>query len=103
MKISSCAARTLRFGKFESTAFFSMKKRDGNISVSDTTGGNTLEAIEISSLQVTGLHTTPSEIADRHSITETIFGGNFSFKGKRFQAGITGMHSDYSATLNRNL
>jgi hypothetical protein len=96
------AATTLRFGKFESTAFFSMKKRDGNISVSDTTGGNNLEVLEISSLQVTGLHTTPSEVADRHSITETIFGGNFAFKGKRFQAGITGMHSDYSATLNRN-
>lgn len=96
------AATTLRFGKFESSAFFSMKKRDANISISDTTGNN-IEILEITSLQITGLHSTPSEIADKHAITETIYGGNFSFKGKRLQLGVTGMHADYSAELNRNL
>lgn len=98
------AAASVRFGKFESTAFFSMKKRDANIvAVSDTTGGKIAEALEVSSLQVTGLHTTPSEIADKDAITETIFGGNVAWKGRRFQAGVTGMHSEYSADLNRSL
>lgn len=96
------AGTTLRFGKFESSAFFSMKKRDANISVSDTSGTN-IEILEISSFQVTGLHSTPSEIADKHAFTEMIYGGNFAFKGKRLQVGITGMHADYSADLNRNL
>jgi hypothetical protein len=97
------AGTTLRFGKFESSAFFSMKKRDGNISASDTLGGNNIEILEVSSFQLTGLHATPSQIEDKHSITEILYGGNFSFKGKRFQAGVTGMHADYSAALNRDL
>jgi hypothetical protein len=96
------AGTTLRFGKFESSAFFSLKKRDANIAASDTTGQN-IEILEISSLQITGLHSTPSEIADRHAITETIYGGNFSYKGKRLQVGVTGMHADYSAPLHRTL
>ncbi|HET6991952.1 MAG TPA: helix-hairpin-helix domain-containing protein, partial [Bacteroidia bacterium] len=97
------AATTLRFGKIETSAFFSDKKRDGNISVSDTTGGNNIDVIEFTSLQTTGLHTTPAEIADRHSITEMIYGGNVSYKGKMLQVGITGMHSQYDANLNRSL
>jgi hypothetical protein len=96
------AGTTLRFGKFESTAFFSLKKRDANIAVSDTTGNN-IEILEISSFQITGLHTTPAQISDKHAITEMIYGGNFAYKGKRLQIGVTAMHADYSADLNRNL
>jgi hypothetical protein len=97
------AGTTLRFGKFESSAFFSLKKRDANITASDTTDGQNIEILEVSSLQITGLHSTPSEIADKHAITETIYGGNFSYKGKRLQVGVTGMHADYSAVLHRDL
>jgi hypothetical protein len=97
------AATTLRFGKIEATAYYSNKKRDGNISLSDTTGGNNIEILEISSLQTTGLHTTPAEIADRHSITEIIYGGNVAYKGKSLQFGVTGLHSEYNASLNRSL
>lgn len=98
------AATTLRFTKkIEGSVFFSDKKRDGNISLSDTTGGKNIDILEISSLQVTGLHTTPAEIADRHSITEVIYGGNVAYKGKRLQIGVTGMHSEYDANLKRSL
>jgi hypothetical protein len=97
-------AATVRFGKFESTAFFSMKYRDANIaSFSDTTGGKELEALEVSSLQTTGLHTTPAEIADKDAIREILYGGNLAYKGKRFQFGVTAMYSEYSATLKRDL
>lgn len=97
------AATTVRFGKFETTAFFSMKNRDANITLSDTTGGKVAEVLEVSSLQTTGLHSTPAEIADKDAIGEMIYGGNFSFKGKRFQAGVTAMHSEYDVELKRNL
>ncbi len=97
------AGTTLRFGKFESTAFFSLKKRDANIAASDTLDQNNIEILEISSFQITGLHSTPSEIADKHAITEILYGGNFAYKGKSLQVGVTGMHADYSAPLNRNL
>ena len=97
------AATTLKFGKVESSVFFSDKKRDANISLSDTTGGKNIDILEVSSLQTTGLHTTPSEMADRHSLTEIIYGGNVSYRGKRFQIGVTGLHSDYDANLKRSL
>lgn len=97
------AATTVRFGKFETTAFFSKKNRDANITLSDTTGGKIAEVLEVSSLQITGLHSTPAEIADKDAIGEMIYGGNFSYKGKRLQLGITGMHSEYDVELKRNL
>ncbi|HTL80558.1 MAG TPA: hypothetical protein VL651_02575 [Bacteroidia bacterium] len=97
------AATTVKFGKFESTAFFSMNKKDANVSYSDTTGGKNLDVIEVSSLQTTGLHTIPSEIADRNALTETAYGGNISYKGKRLQLGLTGIHTQYDADLKRNL
>jgi DNA uptake protein ComE-like DNA-binding protein len=97
-------ATTLRFGRFEGTAFYSQKYRDANIALtSDTTGGKVAEIVEVSSLQITGLHSTPAELADRHAIRETIFGGNISYKGKRLQLGITGMQSMYNANLKRSL
>lgn len=97
------AATTLKFGKIETSVFFSDKKRDANIAASDTTNGKNIDILEVSSFQVTGLHTTPAEVADRHAITEMIYGGNVAYKGKRFQVGITGMHSEYDASLARNL
>lgn len=97
-------AATIRFGKFQSTAFFSMKKRDANILLeSDTTGGKNAEVLAVSSLQTTGLHTTPAEVADKDAITELIYGGNLSYKGKHLQLGVTGMYSHYNADLNRSL
>ncbi|HEU4719499.1 MAG TPA: helix-hairpin-helix domain-containing protein [Bacteroidia bacterium] len=97
------AAATVRFGHFETSAFFSYNHRDANIALSDTTGGKNQEVLEVSSLQVTGLHTTPSEVADKDAITEMIFGGNVSYNRKRFHLGVTGMHSEYSANLVRGL
>ncbi len=97
------AATTLKFGKIETTAFFSDKKRDANVAVSDTTGGKNIDILEVSSLETTGLHTTPAEMADRHSLTELIYGGNVTYRAKRLEIGVTGMHSQYDAPLNRNL
>lgn len=97
------AATTLRFGKIEGTAFFSDKKRDANITASDTTGGKNIDILEVSSLQNVGLHSTPSEMADRKVLTEVIYGGNVAYKGKQLQIGVTGMHSEYDATLKRSL
>ncbi len=97
------AATTLRFGKIETTAFFSMKRRDANIFTTDTTADKNIEVLEVSSLQLTGLHSTPGEIADKDAVLELIYGGNVAYKGKRFQLGITAMHSQYDATLKRNL
>ena len=97
------AATTLKFGKIETTVFASDKKRDANVAVSDTTGGKNIEVLEVSSLETTGLHNTVASMADRHSLTEIIAGGNVTYRVNRFEIGVTEMYSHYSAPLNRNL
>lgn len=93
------AATTISIKRIEATAFVSHKKIDGNISDTLETG----EIAAISSLQETGYHSTYGEVEDKHSITQTIYGGNVSYKGKIFSVGITGAQYILSAPLNRNL
>lgn len=96
------AATTLKFGPIETSAFFSYRKRDANIAQTDTIGTD-IEILEVSSIQETGLHSTPSEMADRHSLKEMLFGGNVNFRKGRFSMGVTAIHSQYSTPLVRNL
>ncbi|HTF03193.1 MAG TPA: hypothetical protein VK826_04175, partial [Bacteroidia bacterium] len=96
------AATTLKFGPLETTAFFSMRNRDANIAESDTTGTD-IEILEVSSLQETGYHSTPSEIADKHALGEILYGGNISFRKPRYSFGVTAIHSQYDAPLTRTL
>lgn len=96
------AGATVKFGHVEATAFASRKKIDANVSRSDTVGLD-MEVLEVSSLQNTGLHTTPSEIADKDAITEMLFGGNVSWRSRHFNFGVTGLHSEFSVPLHRNL
>lgn len=96
------AATTLKFGPIETSAFFSMRKRDANIAMADTIGTD-IEILEVSSIQETGLHSTPGELADRHSLKEMLFGGNINFRKGRFNAGITAIHSRYDTPLVRSL
>lgn len=96
------AATTMKFGAFEATAFYSNKWKDANVSLTDTLG-NDIEVLEVTSFQETGLHSTPSEIADRRALNEILYGGNISLRKSRYGFGITGIHSQYSAPLNRSL
>ena len=96
------AATTLKFGPVESSVFFSLRKRDANISVTDTIG-NDIETLEVSSIQETGLHTTVGEVADKNALEEMLYGGNVSFRKSRFNFGITAVHSEYNKPLVRNL
>jgi len=95
-------AASVRFGKMEATAFYSRKRVDANISRVDTVGAD-IEVLEASSLQLSGLHTTPNEIADKDAVTEQVLGGNVSYRSRRFNIGITAQHADFSAPLKRNL
>jgi hypothetical protein len=83
----------------EATAFYSQKKVDAN--VTDTLPDG--EAAAISSLQETGYHSTLSEIADKHAITQNIYGGNVSYKGTQFGIGITAVHYELGVDLNRSV
>lgn len=94
------AATTISYKGFEASAFFSKKKIDANVTDLDTLRD---EALIVSSLQQTGLHSTPSEYADRHAIEQAVFGGNIGYKRRSFSFGITGVHTEHGADVARDL
>jgi hypothetical protein len=93
-------ALTLAFKGFEFTGFYSNKKIDANSIAVDTT---TSELLAISSLQETGLHTTPSEVADRKILGQQVFGGHLAYTNRRLNIGITGAQTIFGADLQKNL
>lgn len=92
-------AATIGYKAFEATAFISRKKIDAN--VSDTLESGEIAAI--SSLQETGYHSTPSEIADKDAIDQTIYGGNFAYKSRRLTIGVTALNYQLDKSFNRSL
>jgi hypothetical protein len=94
------AAATVKHKGFEASGFFSHKDIDANVSEQDSL---TDETLVVSSIQETGYHTTASEMADRHAISQTVFGGNIGYKKRNLSLGVTGIHTEYGAILSRDL
>ena len=92
---------TIALGKIQFTAFGSHKKIDANVSYDDTTSN--FDGYTITSFQQTGLHRTPSEVEDKNIIGETHLGGNLQFNTRKLRIGISGLHSNYDANVQRNL
>ena len=92
-------ATTLGYKSFSVTGFYSKKKIDAN--VADTLADG--EILAVSSLQETGYHTTPSELTDKHSLEQTVYGGDFSFSEKKIRMAINYVSSMFSADYNRSL
>ena len=89
-------ATTLNYRKLDLTFFYSYKKADANISVVDSLG----EPLVVTALQQSGLHRTENELADRHTISLQLFGGNLSYKGSNFQIGYTIHKTMFGCKLN---
>ncbi len=81
----------------EATGFISRKKADANVLLRDSL--NEYNALSVSSIQETGLHTTPSEIADKDAITQTVVGGNLSLRKRKYSLGLSGVHTFWDAAL----
>ncbi|MBC7863281.1 MAG: helix-hairpin-helix domain-containing protein [Bacteroidia bacterium] len=98
------AAFTFNVGKrLEATAIFSRKKVDANVTVAtDTIGNNLFDAEEISSLITGGIHSTVNGLEDKNKITETIYGGNLTYKGKRLNVGTTMLSYNLDAEIKKN-
>ncbi|MCB9190939.1 MAG: helix-hairpin-helix domain-containing protein [Flavobacteriales bacterium] len=91
---------TLQFGKFQVTAFGSYKLLDGNVSaITDTL---TEQEETVSSIFSSGFHRTPGELEDRQSLTEAVYGGNVSYKGRRLSLGITAVGYQFSKPIQRS-
>jgi hypothetical protein len=89
------AAVSLGYKKFSFDIFYSNIKFDGN--VTDTTDLG--EALLVSSLQVSGYHRTVSEVADKRSVSEKMFGGHAAYKSNSLSIGATVYHAKLSSTL----
>jgi hypothetical protein len=94
------AATTIKLGKIETSMFFSSKKIDANVTLTDSAVAGALDAEEVSSIILTGTHRTIGEIKDKDAIQETIFGGNVSYKSNKLTVGVTGQHYMLSKPLN---
>lgn len=92
------AATTLGFGKLELTSFYSRNRFDGSVQERDTL---TEEAELVSSLQLGGLHRTPSELANRRSIRETAYGGQLAYRNRKLKIGITQLWQQFGASIDR--
>ena len=91
------AGATVGIGrKTELSVFFSSKKIDASVSKRDSI---TNEITEVSSLQTTGLHATPSQTGNKNVLGETMAGANISWKGNTFRIGMTGVYYQYATPL----
>ncbi len=88
-------ATTVKLGQFELSGFFSYKPIDANINNTDTLD----QVMSVTSFQNVGYHRTPSEVADRHAINQTIAGGNVKYSYKNFRIGTTYAWYHYNAEL----
>ncbi len=80
------AAVTLMKNDFKLTLFGSKKKKDANALTGDTLDAE--QAISFSSLQVSGFHRTPGELADKNAVGEKLFGGELKWSHKGFSIGV---------------
>lgn len=74
----------------QATGFVSRKKVDANFSDSSYT------------LQSTGLHSTPSEVEDKNTLSQTIFGANLSYRKRKYSFGLSGMHTLFDKDITNS-
>ena len=89
------AATTLRYHDFYATLFYSNRKIDATVSLSDTLDEPEL----VSALQETGYHRTPNELAKRHAIRQQVLGGHLCYAGPNLEIGYTLYHLRLSVPL----
>jgi HEPN domain-containing protein len=84
------------------TVFASQKYVDGNIaSIIDSLEGD--EARLASSINLTGLHRTTSELARKNSVQETILGSYLKYQTRSLQFGVGAVQQMYDVPLERDL
>ena len=93
------AALDLGFGPLSLLAFASMKKVDASV-LADTLYDD-LEFV--SSINLSGLHRTNSEIQKRDALTEKIAGANLRYRNRNLQLGIAGVYQGYDKDFNKSI
>lgn len=85
------AAATVQLGdQWEATLLYSRRRRDGNVLLPADTADLDDPEIAFSSLQSSGLHRTPAEIADEKAVQEQAAGIALSRRFRRGQVSLNG-------------
>jgi hypothetical protein len=93
------AAIDLGFGPFSLLAFASMKKVDASV-----LADSLYDDLEfVSSINLSGLHRTNSEIQKKDALTEKMAGANFRYRNRNFQLGIAGVYQGYDKDFNKSI
>lgn len=92
------AATTIGIKKLDITAFVSYKKIDANATTLLDTLDN--EIFEVTSLQETGLHRTPSEIRNKNATTLFTTGGSMKYRFKKAAVAFNAVHNQLGANLS---
>ena len=90
------AGITIQKGKWEATAFASLRKLSANF-VADTVNNEDF----ISSFLTSGYHRTLSENDDRNNLTQTAFGGNIIYRGNSWHVGVNGIYYNFSLPVQK--
>lgn len=93
------AAVDLGLGDFSLLLFGSYKGVDATLTASDTLAAEDFEA---SSINLSGLHRTNSEIDRKDALKEIIGGANFRFQRSAFNAGISAVYQGYDRPFIRD-
>ncbi|HLF65537.1 MAG TPA: hypothetical protein VI603_17350 [Saprospiraceae bacterium] len=97
------AAITINPGsRTQLTVFASSRKRDANVQI-DTfdTGGEPFIEQSFTSLQLSGLHRTVSEIADEKQITHQVAGASVQYRSNGLRGGLHAVYHHLSSPLQR--
>lgn len=89
----------LGFRNFSLLNFASVKKVDASL-ISDSLYDD-LEFV--SSINLSGLHRTNSEIDKKDALTEKIIGSNLRYRNRNFQVGIAGVYQGYDKDYNKSI
>ncbi|WP_207432415.1 ComEA family DNA-binding protein [Sabulibacter ruber] len=93
-------AATHRWRQLETTLFLSSRRVDasaGDALPEDST------VFTLGGLQTSGLHRTPTELANRQRAREQVLGGNVTYRNpmQTFSLGLTALHTSYSTALQQ--
>jgi hypothetical protein len=99
MRFMRGVAVDLGFRDFSLLSFASVKKVDASL-ISDSLYDD-LEFV--SSINMSGLHRTNSEIAKKDALTEKIIGSNLRYRNRNFQIGAAGVYQGYDKDYNKSV
>ncbi|MFQ5334885.1 MAG: hypothetical protein ACE5DN_02305 [Flavobacteriales bacterium] len=94
-------ASSVKTGDFTWTAFFSSKQIDANLNTDSLT--TSPSGISFTSLQNSGYHRTPAELADKRAVGELIYGGHLAWEKGGLSLGATAVGSEWDAQWQKNV